>query len=249
MSYKHFMSELLLVFLMPSLFAFQDSPMDFSYPELDKQLLSLWLAADQKNGEVCYSSIEAIEAEWQVVKESLEGKEVLHINIPEFSNRVEAYVKSLRPCASSDNWSCLKSIAYHLMYEFRSLRQCLFKTEYPVDVLWESIDSYNRIKRTINDRMFDLRDWFEFEDQVNDFICKWEYYDLRHINEIHEYFPGINNTKHSELKNDIKSCIVRLLESIDTGYQSNFVLPCDELGAALQALLKMYSESKVIMLM
>jgi len=42
---------------------------------------------------------------------------------------------------------------------------------------------------------------------------------------------------------------VRLLESIDTGYQSNFVLPCDELGAALQALLKMYSESKVIMLM
>jgi len=247
--YKLYISVLLLIFQLPSLSASQDYSTDFSYPELDKQLLTLWLAAEQNNGEVCLTAIEAIETEWTAVKESLEGKEVLHINIPEFSKRVEAYVRSLRPCQASDNWSCMKSIAYHLMYEFRSLRQCLFKTEYPVDVLWESIDAYSRIKKTINDRMFDLREWFEFEDQVNDFICKWEYYDLRHINEIHEYFPGINKTKHNELKDDVKSCIVSLLESIDTGYQSNFVLPCDELGEALQKLLKMYSESKVIMLM
>lgn len=246
---RHYISLLILIFLVPSLSAFHDSPSDFSYPELDKHLLTLWLAADQNDGNECRSSVEAIETEWAAVKESMEGKEVLHINISEFSERVEAYVASLRACQVSNNWSCMKSIAYHLMYEFRSLRQCLFKTEYPVDVLWESIDAYNRIKKTINDRMFDLREWFEFEDQVNDFICKWEYYDLRHINEIHEYFPGINKAKHNELKDDVKSCIVSLLESIDTGYQSNFVLPCDELGIALKKLLKMYSESKPVMLM
>jgi hypothetical protein len=227
----------------------QQAEQDFVYPSFDQALVQLWLAADQKNQEQSASSVKRIKDEWTSISAILSKSGVEHINMTEFVKRVDSYVLSLDLCFEKRDYSCLRSIAYHILFEFRSLRQCLYETEYPLDLIWDAMDAYFEIKSTINDRMFNLKEWFEFEDDVNDFICKWEYYDLRHIKEIQEFYPGINKTEHGEIKEKVNSCLLTLLKSIETGYQSNFVMPCDELGYAMDELLQMYAKSKLKLIM
>ena len=219
------------------------------FPDLDRACVALWLSSDAKDISSSQKNIKSIQDEWVIVKENLVSYQIEHVNMIDFVKRVDSYILSLPVCVEESNHSCLKSIAYHLLYEFRSLRQCLFRTEYPLDVLWDSMDDYFEIKKTINDRMFNLKEWFEFEDDINDFICNWEYYDLKHIDDIHHYYPGIKKKQHSELKDKVNSCIYTLLKSLESGYQSDFVMPCDELGYALDDLLRIYAESRLNMLM
>jgi len=222
---------------------------ELCFPEFDKHLIKVWIAAKDIDSKAMEAAIESAEMEWEDVQQLLSEMTIEHIDIPDFIKRVDSYVLSLSSCYGKKNYSCLKSISYHILFEFRSLRQCLFKTEYPIDNLWESIDVYFEIRNTVKDRLFNLKEWFEFEDYVNDFICKWEYYDLKHFTEIQSYYPGINKAEHSQLKEKVNSCTYNLLKSIETGYQSNFVMPCDELGDALDEILRMYSKSKSNMLM
>jgi len=219
------------------------------FPDFDKACLSLWLAADSNDEESCRQMARKVTSEWESVRDALNEITVEHIDMQDFIKRVHSYVLSIPICAEASNFSCLKSISYHLLYEFRSLRQCLYRTEYPLDLLWEGIDDYLEIKNTINDRMFNLKEWFEFEDDINAFICKWEYYDLQHIKEINHYFPGVKKAEHTALKDKVNGCIYTLLKSLESGYQSDFVLPCDELGFALDDLLRLYARSKGNMLM
>ena len=227
----------------------QVSQDDFVFPYLDKSLVDIWLGSEAAQPELLRKQFTSVQNEWLAAKAVLLNKQVDHVNIPEFISRVESYLVSLELCIEQNNYSCIKSIAYHLIYEFRSLRQCMFKTEYSFDLLWEAIDGYLRVEKTIHDRMFDLKEWFEFEDDVNDFICKWEYYDLQHIQSIQKHFPGINKAEHNELKERVNSCIFTLLKSFESGFQSDFELPCDELGQAYKDLLAIYAKSRMNMLM
>ncbi len=219
------------------------------FPTLDQQLVRLWIASHDQDTKNASDAIDRIKEEWIILKEEIKTKNIEHINIKDFNKGINDYVNALPTFLVKKKFSSLKSISYHLLYEFRSLRQCLFKTEYSMDILWESMDAYILIKNTVEDRMFNLKEWFEFEDDINEFICKWEQYDLKSIQEIQSYYPGIKKIKHSQLKQKVNSCIVDLLNSVETGYQNNFVLPCDDLGDALEDLMRYYANSSMKLLM
>lgn len=227
----------------------QGMNLELIYPELDKALLSLWLHSGDGDSASCQADAKIISEEWTSVRKELLETKIEHLNIRDFVNSVESYLLSLDDCVQMKDYSCLRSISYHLLYEFRSLRQCFFVTEYPLDNLWEAMDRYLDIRKTINDRMFDLKEWFEFEDDINDFICKWEYYDLIHIKEIQMYYPGIDRMAHNTAKEEANSCIFTLLKSLESGFQSDFVLPCDALGEAFDKLLSMYAKSHSVLMM
>ena len=244
---KNLIGIILLAVSSTGLFA--QANQNLSFTDLDKHLLSLYIASVDMDRKASIAAIDEIEEEWLIVQNAINENDSEIEDIQDFLRRVDSYVLSLRPCHSKTDFSCLRSISSHILFEFRSLRQCLFITEYPLDNLWDGIDAYFVIRSTINDRMFNLKEWFEFEDDVNDFICKWEYYDLKHIKEIQSYYPGVLKSEHQMLKEKVNSCTVDLLKSIETGYQSNFVLPCDELGQALNELIRMYAKSKTKLLM
>lgn len=238
---------LLGLFLSSSLYS-QDTER-LVFPDFDQQLMLLWLASGDGDQGECRESVRDIKANWESISSDLLELDLPHINVNDFVKRVDSYVLSLDKCLDPVRFSCLRSVSYHILFEFRSLRQCLFATEYPVDLLWESMDAYMDIKSTIKDRMFNLKEWFEFEDDVTDFICTWEYYDLRHIDEIRYYFPGIKKESHNALKQKLNTCIYSLLKSFESGYQSDFQLPCDELGYAMEDLFRLYAKSRITTLM
>ena len=66
-------------------------------------------------------------------------------------------------------------------------------------MLWNAHDLYKEIHYTIDDPMFGLREWSEFEELVNDFICEFETYDLVHIRQIMEWYSGIDTEQLDEL--------------------------------------------------
>ena len=222
---------------------------DLVFQELDKKLMKLWLNGKNQVFQNLESRLASSIKEWKFVKSELNKSELSHINIPEFIKDVDYFFELLIVSSELEDYKNIERMSYHILYEFRNLRQCYFYSSYPLDKLWDVIDVYYNIDFTIDDPMMNLKEWFEFEDMINEMICDWENYDHLHISEIQNYFPGINAERHNVIKEDVDSCTFSLLISIETAQQDKFKMPCDQLGNALEELIQLYAYSQTLGLM
>ncbi|MBT8234459.1 MAG: hypothetical protein HKO66_02140 [Saprospiraceae bacterium] len=214
------------------------------FQEFDQLLMKTWIDAKQKKSSNFTQYNNQINSEWQRIKKQIRSIELPHVDNKEFIKDLDYFMTLLDKSSSISDYNNVEKLSYHIMYEFRSLRQCYFYSEYPLDQLWDVIDVHSEIDFTIDDPMMDLKEWFEFEDMVNLMICNWETYDLLHISEIDGFFMGFNKEKHNAIKERVNSCIFSLLKAIETSFQDNFESPCDELGYALEDLIKLYAYTR-----
>ncbi len=222
---------------------------DIVFQDLDQNLMKVWLLGRQANGSQLDEKFKSCQKEWLFVKKKLLATDLPHVNVEEFVSDLDYYYKLLATSVGSRDYLNIEKMSYHIMYEFRSLRQCYFYSSYSLDQLWDVIDVYQSIDFTIDDPMMDLKEWHEFEDMINDMICNWENYDYLHISEIQKFYPGMNKNRHSTAKEDINSCTFSLLIAIETAMQDKFKLPCDQLGDAFEELIQLYAYSKPSVLM
>ncbi|NNF21492.1 MAG: hypothetical protein HKN67_06095 [Saprospiraceae bacterium] len=214
-----------------------------TYPSLDKSLLNVWLACENNDIEVITLSLDKTEKVWDNIKGKISREKVEHFDMNLVSKDLDQLMKLMRNSYVKKDYEQLKSYAYHFLWEFRSIRQCSFLETYPLDLLFNAYDLYTEIHYTIHDEMFGLREWTDFEDLVNDFICEYEAYDLIHDEEIMESFSGMDFTSHQNSKDKVANCLHNLLMSFESGYQRDFTLPCDELGHALLEMFDNYGKS------
>lgn len=217
---------------------------DLVFQDLDQSLLKIWIGAKSENNTGMSDMFDASLKEWNSVKQKLGTFDLPHINTKEMVDDVNYYFNLLGTSIALIDYNNIEKLSYHILYEFRSLRQCYFSSTYSLDQLWDVIDVYSEIDFTIDDPMMDLKEWSEFEDLVNKMICYWENYDVMHINEIIQYFPGMNKREHSKAKEQVTTCTHTLLIAIETAFQDKFKLPCDQLGDAFVELLQLYAYSK-----
>lgn len=229
-----------------SLFAFVQNictQTRLSYPSLDKSLLNVWLACEDNDKNAISTALDRTEKVWNNMKGQLSREKVEHFDMNLVSKDLDQLMKLMRNTYEKKDYEQLKSYAYHFLWEFRSIRQCSFLETYPLDLLFNAYDLYTEIHYTIHDEMFGLREWTDFEDLVNDFICEYEAYDLIHEEEILESFSGMNLENHQSSKDKLANCLHNLLLSFESGYQKDFSLPCDELGSAIMDMFENYAKS------
>jgi hypothetical protein len=111
----------------------------------------------------------------------------------------------------------------------------------PFDVLWKSYRAYDLLNETVNDQMMNLYDWFEFEDQFNDFLCKWDDYEVVSKRDLKKYYPTFNYDKKEELIVTMNVCIDDFLQSTESGYRPDFILPCDRMGQVINESLLLFA--------
>ena len=61
----------------------------------------------------------------------------------------------------------------------------------PFDILWRAYSSYKQVHSTVNDQMMNLYDWFEFNDQINEYMCRWDDYEVLSKAETIEILPRV----------------------------------------------------------
>lgn len=217
---------------------------DFVFQDLDQSLLKIWIGGKSHNlsgiGDMYQSSFQ----EWNIAKKKLQNLAAPHVNIEELIDDVNYYFKILKTSIELEDYSNVEKLSYHIIYEFRSIRQCYYSSAYVLDKLWDVIDVYTKIDFTIDDPMMDLKEWNEFEDLINKMICNWEGYDVMHIDEIQHFFPGMNKYRHVNAKEQVSTCIYSLLIAIESAFQDRFKLPCDQLGEAFVEIIQLYAYAK-----
>ncbi|NNE27951.1 MAG: hypothetical protein HKN09_13990 [Saprospiraceae bacterium] len=217
----------------------------FIYPDIDQAFLKIWLGANNvKSSELSIYMDEAGHV-WKRRKKDVVNADIEHFDLNLLTVDLDQLLQLMENQLNKGNINQVKSYAYHFMWEFRSIRQCSFIETYPLDLLWDAHDLYQEINYTIDDPMFGLREWSDFENLVNDFMCAFENYDLMHINQITEWYPGIDVKQHKSSKDKVSECLYNLLLSFESGFQPDYKLPCDELGFALESLFQSYADAKV----
>ncbi len=215
------------------------------YPELDRALLRIWILDDQSSDDQYKAAIVEFEAVWKKLRTEISKEKVEHFDMNLLAMDLDHLLRLMNASHKKRNYGQLKNYADHFMWEFRSVRQCSYIETYPLDLLWNAFEVYKEIHYTIEDPMFGLREWSEFEDLVNDFICEYENYDLIHNRQLLEYFAGIDLKNHDATKEKLSSCLYNLILSFESGYQADYVVPCDELGEAIQQIFEVYAASNI----
>jgi len=196
-----------------SMEAQQISLSDLVYQNLDQDLMKIWLLGKNKSDAKLNEKFLSCQNEWKFTKAKLSKLEIPHVDVSEFNDDVDYFFKLLFTSIDLKDYLNIEKMAYHILYEFRFLRQCYFYSNYVLDQLWDVIDAYQEIYFTIDDPMMVLKEWSEFEDLINSMICNWENYEYLHISEINKFYPGMNKRQHAKVKEDVNSCTFSLLKA------------------------------------
>lgn len=111
----------------------------------------------------------------------------------------------------------------------------------PFDVLWKAYQAYKQVHSTVNDQMMNLYDWFEFNDQINEYMCRWDDYEVLSKNELVKYYPNFDYGKKEELVLEMRGCIEDFMRSTESGFRPDFVMPCDRIGQVLDESLLLFT--------
>lgn len=226
-------------------FGYPYMPLEQSvYPETDKTIIVLWKAALEKDKTICQSAIKQLSNKW--IKTSAPIKELKSdtFNTEEFMAGIKDIILSIQSYINTDNYTMVEDLSYQLLLDFNSMRNCIGINNYALDDLLNMYDTYNEIHYTVHDPMLGLRNWFEFQDLIDDFIESWDSYLCTQDKEIKTYFTGINLETHTLLKQKLNTCLDNFIQSLDSGYRTDFEIPCDIMGEAVRELIWLYAESK-----
>jgi hypothetical protein len=219
---------------------------DFTNEKLDQSLLELtYKINNSKDSHIkIQNNIDQISFHWNSEMEELRHNRDVSIEAKKsFTDRIDAKMKKLSEAVANTQLNKVPRIAKEILYEFKNARLKNHITDYPLDDLLNMAEAYEDIEITINDQMFDLQCWFEFEDMLSNYMTSWDKYQTYHIQEIQNYFNYINAEDHQYIKEKIKECTLTFMDSLLSGYQPDFQVPCDELGKSIHDLLVLYSNN------
>lgn len=101
-------------------------------------------------------------------------------------------------------------------------------------------NAYDNIHNIIHDPLFGLKTWTEFQDEVDQLVQYWERYKCFDEDTISQSVKDINLNDHHRVCMDIETCLNDFINSLDSGFQPDFELPCDSLGQSIDLLNQLY---------
>ena len=214
------------------------------YPEIDKNLIMLWEAAIEKDKSRCQTALNQLSNNWIEALPLIKEIKSENFNTDEFIAAFEDILPIIQSNLDTHNYTRVEELAYQLLMNFSSMRSCIGIKNYAIDNLLYMYTTYSEIHYTVHDPMLGLRNWFEFQDLINDFIEYWDSYLCTQDQEIQTYFTSLNMEMHTQLKQKLNSCLENFIQSLDSGYRIDFKIPCDEMGEAIKELISLYTESK-----
>jgi len=211
------------------------------FPEMDAALTSLWLQKDDES--TLKTNADFIAKEWKIISPILckntapEEDQYLH--------EIEESLLEIEVNAARNRLDLVKLSALDLLKQFRAIRFENTSYSYPLDYLFLIHENVEEIDYTVHDLMFGLKYWFEFQDLLNSLNYTWSFYRSIPESELVFYNPSINLEEHEADCLKFESCMDAFFESLDSGYQPDYRLPCNDMKEALINLISIYSNYEI----
>lgn len=207
------------------------------FPELDAQLIHLWQQNESKVS--LYQRVNYLDAIWKDVKPQVCDN---LYNFPEESIYcIEELLLLIRVNAERNRIDLIKPQALDLLKELRALRERTVSYQYPLDVLVYTYETIAEIDYTVHDLLFGLREWFEFNDLLNNLNRDWKTYRAYSFSDLVFYNSGLEKESHEAACVKFELCQAVFMSSLESGYQSDFMLPCNEMKLAIEELFMQYT--------
>lgn len=210
------------------------------FSQVDRALIDLYDQSQNKNYDLAKVALSNAEQQW-VIDSELFVNDFTCSPIDDLGFcKVDRLFDIGDMVLEGKNYEMLTKYCMEIINELQVLRSAKYEEAYPLSDLWSVYAQYQEIRETVYDKMFGLREWFEFEDMVGDVAIRLEYYDQHNISYIKEFFPHIEKQAHLESRDKVSDCFLDFLYSLESGYRPDFEWPCDEFGQAIYDLILLY---------
>lgn len=206
----------------------------------DQILLSLNNISKEELVEKSEVYLKQIEGLWPNVKNRLYSEIDWNKNQNSIVRDIDIKVNILKRSIEIHNAEYTAALSFKILSIFQKLRYDRDNKDYPIDLLLSLSSRYTEINKTVYDQKLDLYEWMEFQEMVDKFISDWENYNCLSIEDISNSFPNLDKKKHEMSKGKFIMCLEDFINSLESGYRSDFELPCSELGNALDTLTTLY---------
>ncbi len=215
-----------------------------TYPQMDLALIKLRKAIIQQDVAQYPEALQDLRDHWGVAANQMLSFDFTEFNIHELVEVEDLTLHALSDAlAENDSLTAMEELAY-FRQNLMDLRTCEGVEFYPLDAFWKSFDIYHDVRHIVNDQMMDLRGWFEFEDMITEMVARWNQYELIVQDYADEYFPGYNHQEQSVINEEMEGCMSHFIESLESGYRPDFIVPCDQVGYTMEKALDLYVNDK-----
>jgi len=234
------MKQLIILFLFFSstVLLSATKEIQISFVDFDKKLIDYWYGNFTKISRSCnIENYVALEKEWKEIKNKLIFKSsnclIYSTFINDINNEFINIDKGYNKIAFTNN----VEICYNIQKRFAEFRNKHYKMDYALDSLWDIFYKYQEINTVVDDPLFDLLSWQEFDL----LIVQLEDIKKDYTNKIYIQKPkGLNFSDHEELMQKFNECFVHFKDSTLEAFTPDFEIPCDDLGNAILNLLLMH---------
>ena len=219
-----------------------------TFPQMDLALIHLRKAVIEQETMNHETHLQDLTDQWGVVANEMLAYDLFEFNMAELVEVQDLTLQSLSEALTrNDSLQAMEEIDF-FRQNLMDARTCIGVENYPLDAFWESYDVYRDVRHTVNDQMLDLREWFEFDDMVTEMVARWNQYELIVKKHADSYFPGFDHEKQMEINTEMEGCLSHFIESLESGFRPDFILPCDQIGYTMEKALDIYNHGVQIQL-
>jgi hypothetical protein len=214
-------------------------PNVFTYPELDAQLITLWMHAERGEAKQLSMIYDDLQTSWQLSKDEISFKKLRHFDVDDFIDTQERIISEMRQQVVGKDYSELAANSYILLENFHEVRTYFTSDLYPLDELLSAFSLYDQLHEAVDDPMLGLFEWNDFIQLFIDFKKQFKRYSV-----LAE--PGFDHEKHVLFKLAVQrvfDCSGEFELALKTAQQTNFIAPCDDTRDALIELIALYQDN------
>lgn len=212
----------------------------FVFPELDRALIQVWLAADQKDQSSLEANYSLLVEQWGQNRAEIAEYPLASYNPYLLIGTLDGLLSHLDLARSLPDFEEAKAIVDAFQWEFQTVREFHYQDYYPLDLWWDINAIFTEISDATHDPRLGLLEWQELECLFDEMVCLLHDYEARAEEHLTQYAPQVDEDKHKAAMNQIYECVAEYQEALTFGYQQDLVWPCDQIAGALRDILRCY---------
>ena len=221
-------------FLNVQLLSAQES---FIFVELDQKTILLWLDCQDPNINL-EQRFDDLQGAWFGARKKIRNTSISHFDNEGFIEDQELRLRAIQRAVQLNKRTTIRDELMILLHEFREVRTCFTTSEYLLDDIMDTYITYLELSEIVHDPMMGLYEWSEFIWLIDQVKCKVETVETQLVSDSDQY---ANRRGMKSAIDKVNYCLKVLDESVQTAYQPNFELPCDETGDALIELIREFA--------
>ena len=210
----------------------------FVFESLDNNIIEFWLLSKNESP-VSAKSFESLREVWTAHKPLILNSNIGYLDTRKFIESQESRLDLIERAIERKQQDIQVKETFLLLTEFSEMRTCFCNSNYILDELINTQNSYSTIHDIIHDELLGLYEWNEFTWYIDHF--KESVNALE--NRIKSSTPSSDLLKYQNNLIEIRDCLRALEYELEVADRKKFEAPCLQINKALEGFFREFIQS------